>query len=235
VGTLKNPSDHVCRTLFARGVTVEPMEEQAMQDQSVGGFLSRLADRVPAPGGGASAALHAAQAAALLAMVGRYSNGAKYAEHRAEIDEVVSESDRLRSRALQLAVDDEVAFSAVAAAYGLPKSTDEEKADRSTAIAEALVGAAQPPAETVQVAADLVDLAERILPVGNRNVLSDVAAAAEALRAAAVVGQVNVEVNLSGIRDQVARAELKSAASAADVIKERADRITTAVRKEIAE
>jgi len=43
-----------------------------MRDEKISDFLARLADRVPAPGGGAAAALHAAQAAALLGMVARY-------------------------------------------------------------------------------------------------------------------------------------------------------------------
>ena len=46
-----------------------------MHDEKIGDFLARLADRVPAPGGGATAALHAAQGAALLGMVARYSSG----------------------------------------------------------------------------------------------------------------------------------------------------------------
>src|SRR5439155_1336442 len=49
-----------------------------MRDDTIAAFLDQLAARVPAPGGGATAALHAAQAAALLAMVARYSDGAKY-------------------------------------------------------------------------------------------------------------------------------------------------------------
>ena len=42
-----------------------------MRDEKISDFLARLADRVPAPGGGTAAALHAAQAAALLGMVAR--------------------------------------------------------------------------------------------------------------------------------------------------------------------
>ena len=49
-----------------------------MRDETITAFLDQLAARVPAPGGGATAALHAAQSAALLAMVARYSNAAKY-------------------------------------------------------------------------------------------------------------------------------------------------------------
>ncbi|MGW0860627.1 cyclodeaminase/cyclohydrolase family protein [Streptomyces sp. NPDC002690] len=204
-----------------------------MRDQAIGDFLQQLADRVPAPGGGASAALHAAQAAALLGMVARYSEGPKYAEHEAVISRVRTETDEARDQALQLAEDDATAFGAVAAAYGLPKTTDEEKATRSATIADALIGAAEPPARTVELSVRLVELAELLLPVGNRNVLSDVAAAAEAIRAAAATGQVNVEVNLGGIKDEAARTAFAARAAAADQVAERAAATTAAVRKEI--
>jgi formiminotetrahydrofolate cyclodeaminase len=48
-----------------------------MREESIDGFLDRLADRIPAPDGGASVALHTAQAGALLAMGARYSDGEK--------------------------------------------------------------------------------------------------------------------------------------------------------------
>ena len=51
-----------------------------MRDETITAFLDQLAARVPAPGGGATAALHAAQSAALLAMVARYSDAAKYVD-----------------------------------------------------------------------------------------------------------------------------------------------------------
>lgn len=204
-----------------------------MHDQAIGAFLEQLADRVPAPGGGASAALHAAQAAALLGMVARYSDGPKYAEHEPLITRVRTETDQARVEALQLAQDDATAFGAVATAYGLPKATDEEKAARSAAIAEALIGAAEPPARTIELAARLAQLGEELLPVSNRNVLSDVAAAAEAARAAALTAQVNVEINLGGIKDEAARAALAARAEGADAVAARSAATTAAVRKEI--
>jgi formiminotetrahydrofolate cyclodeaminase len=48
-----------------------------VREQTIEAFLTDLAARIPAPGGGATAALHAAQAAALLGMVARYSDGPK--------------------------------------------------------------------------------------------------------------------------------------------------------------
>src|ERR1700686_1190865 len=134
-----------------------------MRDQTITAFLDQLAARVPAPGGGATAALHAAQSAAPLA------GGAA------------------------------AACAAVAGAYALPKDTDEQKAARSAAIAEALAGAARPPADVVRLALLLVSLAEDLRPAGNRKVITDVAAAAEAARAAAITAKVNIEVNLRGL------------------------------------
>lgn len=205
-----------------------------MRDQTVAEYLDHLAAREPAPGGGAAAALAAAQGAALLAMVARYSDTAKYAEHADVIGAVLREADALRERSLQLAADDAAAFGAVGEAYGLPKATDEEKAARSRAIADALVGAAAPPAAVVEVGTRLVALAETLLPVGNRNVVTDVAAAADAARAAVTTARVNVEINLGGIRDETVAARLRAALAGVDDVAARADAVTSAVRATIA-
>ncbi|PPK71183.1 cyclodeaminase/cyclohydrolase family protein [Actinokineospora auranticolor] len=205
-----------------------------MYDERIGEFLERLADRVPAPGGGAAAALQVGLGAALVGMVGRYSLGEKYAAHRDVVERVVGESDRLRVAALRLAEEDAVAFGAVAAAYGLPRDGAEAKAARSAAIAEALVGAGRPPVAVVGVAREVVGLAEELLPIGNRNVITDVAAAVEAARGAAACGRVNVEINLGGIKDEAARAELVAGCADVDEILARCDRVTAAVRELIA-
>jgi formiminotetrahydrofolate cyclodeaminase len=203
-----------------------------MRDETIAGFLGQLAARVPAPGGGATAALHAAQAAALLAMVARYSDGPKY--DAGLMNRMVSEADGLRDEALTLAEADAAAFGAVAEAYRLPKDTEARREARSAAIATATVGAAQPPADVIRLALLLVALAEDLLPAGNRNVITDVAAAAEAARAAAVTARLNVEVNLRGISDPVTQAEFAATASVTDDITARADRVVAAVREEIA-
>jgi formiminotetrahydrofolate cyclodeaminase len=203
-----------------------------MRDETIAGFLGQLAARVPAPGGGATAALHAAQAAALLAMVARYSDGPRY---DAELmSRVVTTADELREVSLSLAEADAEAFGAVADAYRLPRDTEEQKAARSAAVAEAVGGAAIPPTRVVEVASRLIELAEDLLATGNRNVITDVAAAAEAARAAAVTARVNIEVNLRGIKDPAVRDDLAERAGLTDEIASRADRIVAAVREEIA-
>src|SRR5690242_21931676 len=75
-----------------------------MRDDTIAAFLDQLAARVSAPGGGATAALHAAQAAALLAMVARYSDGPRY--DAGLMNRIVTEADALREDALALAEAD---------------------------------------------------------------------------------------------------------------------------------
>lgn len=204
-----------------------------MRKDTLETFLGSLAARSPAPGGGASAGLHAAQAAALIGMVARYSDGEKYAEHAQTVTAVRDAADELRQHALTLAEDDASAFGAVGDAYALPRSTDGEKAARSQAIAAALIDAGRVPAKVVAVAEQIVGLAEQLLPIGNRNVITDVAAAADAARAAATTARVNVEVNLAGITGAEDRAELTAVIADVDDIAARADKVTAAVREVI--
>uniref|UniRef100_UPI0024582BAF cyclodeaminase/cyclohydrolase family protein n=1 Tax=Nocardia farcinica TaxID=37329 RepID=UPI0024582BAF len=77
----------------------------------------------PPPGGAPGAPLHAAQGAALVAMVARYTTRAKDAEHRPVIDRIIEAADAARARSLALAEADAAAFTAVGDAYKLPKGT----------------------------------------------------------------------------------------------------------------
>lgn len=201
-----------------------------MRHQTVEDFLTGLAARIPAPGGGATAALHAAQAAALVAMVARYSDTPRFAEHATEINAIVTNADRLRAEALQLAEDDADVFTLVANAYAMPRNAD----GRREAIAVALQGACVPPAAVIERASDIVALAERLAPIGNRAVITDVAAAAEAARAAATTARVNIEVNLGGMPDSDSKAGFRAAADSVDLVVERAEKVTAAVRAELA-
>jgi methenyltetrahydrofolate cyclohydrolase len=204
-----------------------------MRDETIGSFLNRLAARTAAPGGGATGALHAAQAAALLAMVARFSDGPR---HDAEVvGRVRAAADGLADEALDLADADSVAFEKVIAAWQLPKETQEEQAARSAAITEAFAAAARPPADLMAAAVRLAGLAEDLLPAANRTVIGDIAAAAAAIGAAAVTAQVNIEANLSGIKDPALIEELTKTAALADSVTDRAARLVTAVREEISQ
>ncbi|WP_239004159.1 cyclodeaminase/cyclohydrolase family protein [Nocardia panacis] len=162
-------------------------------------YLSDLAAKIPAPGGGAVAALHAAQGAALVAMVARYTTRAKDADNRPVVDRIIEAADAARERCLALADADAAAFTAVGEAYKLPKDTEEQAAARTAAINAALVQAAQVPAAVVDEADEVLSLATELFPIGNPNVVTDIGAAADACRAAALSSQLNIEINVRSL------------------------------------
>jgi methenyltetrahydrofolate cyclohydrolase len=203
-----------------------------INDEKIGDFLERLADRVPAPGGGAAAAMHVALGAALLGMVARYSTGEEYDEHQETIGRITAEADELRDIALRLGDADEAAFMSVASAYQLPRSTEAERAVRSEAVARALIDAAWPAAKIIGVAGMVADLAGVLVDIGNRNVLSDAGAAAAA-RAAAATARMSVEINLAGITDAQASLEMIAETGKAEDVIARAGKVAAAVREQI--
>jgi methenyltetrahydrofolate cyclohydrolase len=205
-----------------------------MAGETVSGFLEQLAARTPAPGGGGAAALQAGQAAALVAMVARYSDGPRSVGHAELVTSVLGEADELRSGCVALIAADAEAFGAVAVAYKLPKDTADQKDARSAAIAAALIPATRPQAEVIAACSQLLGLAEALRPVANRSVIGDLAAAAASIRAAAATGRINIEANLPGIRDAAARARYSEVAATVDSLLVRADALTADVRAELA-
>jgi formiminotetrahydrofolate cyclodeaminase len=201
--------------------------------ETLASYLERLSSREPTPGGGVAGAVHAAQAAALIGMVARYSTGTKYAAYEQDSAQIRAASDTHLLSALQLADADADAFQTVIDAYQHPKGSEEEKAERTRAIQDALLAAATPPRTLVVLAQDLVDLGDRLAEFANPNVISDVAAAAEAARAAAATARVNIEINLTGITDPDRKAALQASASAANEAIRAAEDLADRVRKQI--
>src|SRR5258707_1103314 len=95
-------------------------------------FLDELASGAPTPGGGSAAAIMGAMGAALVSMVCNVTLGKKGQEHAAaEMLAVLAESEILRAR-LTAMVDEEIAaFDSLIAAHKLPKTSDDDKAQRS--------------------------------------------------------------------------------------------------------
>ena len=205
-----------------------------ISSETINDYLARLASREPTPGGGAAAALHAAQGAALVAMVARYTTGTKYEQHAELVARIISSADGLVAQALRLADADQHAFQGVIDAYKLPTGTDDLKAARTASIQDALVQAAKTPAQLILVAGAVVDLATELFEVANANVISDVAAAVDAARAAATTARVNIDINVVAIKDTETRSLL---AAQTDGLEEKvilaADALVKRVRERI--
>jgi formiminotetrahydrofolate cyclodeaminase len=203
----------------------------AVGDRTVADYLARLAARSSDPAGGVCAALGVAQAAALVAMVGRLSD-----RDPAELDriaEVVARADAVRSRALDLAGADAAAVAAVMAAYRLPRGTDRERASRADAVRSALLAAARPQAEVVRAATDVVGLAARLLPVARAAAVPDLVAGVQAARGAVVIASFNVEADLTGdVRPEADLVRRAGTESVDDVLRQ-ADELTAAARRAV--
>ena len=166
-------------------------------------FLDELSSAAPVPGGGSVAALQTAMAASLLAMVANLTLGKKrYESVQDQVLDVKSRAVRLRDEALLLVEEDVAAYSRVTEALALPRDSDEQKQARRRRLQEAFKTAAGPPLRTMQVAAQILELAQQLVRIGNRSAISDVGTAALAARAGYHAGRLNVDINLNGIADE---------------------------------
>lgn len=179
-------------------------------DVSLTTFLESLGSSAPAPGGGAASALAGALAAALAEMVAQLTVGRpKYAAVDERVRDAIERLRLARARLLQLMDDDEHAFRAVSAAYKLPKSDDDERAGRETAIQRALVEAMRPPLAVMSTACDVLTLAEELARIGNATVASDAGCAAILGEAATRSAGLNVLANVVLLRDAVAASDAR--------------------------
>jgi len=171
-------------------------------EQSLRGFLDELASSAPTPGGGSAAALMGAMGAALVAMVCSLTIGRRdYESVEAEMRRALAEAEALRQRLTAMIEADVQAFDALMAAYKLPRTTEEEKVSRGRAIQEALRQATDVPLACAEACADVIDLACRVAPIGNRGVISDAGVASLAAHAALRSAALNVYINAPSIKD----------------------------------
>ncbi len=179
--------------------------------QTLTGFLDELGSSAPTPGGGAASALVGAVAAALAEMVAQLTIGKpKFQASEAQARVVTERTRALRLELLRLMDEDAAAYTAVAAAYRLPKASDEQRATRTAAIQRALEAAMRPPFEIMQRGVEVVALADEIASLGNPSVASDAGCAAVLGEAAVRAAGLNVLANVVLLRDAAGAAQARS-------------------------
>ncbi len=179
------------------------IEARMSQTDPLAAYLGALASSSPTPGGGSASAFSLAQAYALLLMVLSLTlKSKKLADRHEELRPLQPELESGFSRARQLIQEDAQAFEKVMQAFRMPKNTDEEKAQRKQAIQEALKEAARVPLETARLASTTQPFLETLLEKGNPNALSDVGVAFHQARSALFGAILNVQINLSSIKDE---------------------------------
>ena len=166
-------------------------------------FLTALASSAPAPGGGGGAAMAGALAAALASMVANLTIGKeKFAAQECEVKALLQEAEQVRQTLLNLVEDDAAVFNSFMACYKLPKTTDAEKAARTAAIRKAAKQAAEVPLAIAKASYKVLQLAHRLVIIGNPGVITDGACSALLARAALRCAEYNVRINLGLTKDE---------------------------------
>jgi len=155
-----------------------------LADRTLSALLGEIAAATPAPGGGSTAAVACALAAALVEM----SAGPPHERAAA-----------LRARALELADADLDSFAPVLDAQRLP-AADERRPERLRA---ALSAASETPLAVAAVGCEVAELAAGLARGGRPSLEGDAAAAALLAEAATRAAARLVELNLAGVPDDV--------------------------------
>ena len=177
-------------------------------EMTVSEYLASVASDAPAPGGGSTAALCGAQGSGLAAMVAKLTIGKKKYHDDQELCIRVASDAEILAKTLEAQIDkDTEAYKLIAAAYKLPRKTEEEKALRKKAIADATLVATEVPFETMRMAQQGLVLVSPLVGHSNVNCASDLGVAALNLTAAMRGAWMNVMINVSGVTDEVRKEE----------------------------
>jgi formiminotetrahydrofolate cyclodeaminase len=184
-------------------------------DKSVSDLLAAFRSSDPTPGGGSASALAGAIGASLVAMVARLPKARGASEKDAErLQAAGSRCDALSDELGTLVDRDSDAYDLVMAAYRRPKATDAQKTARSAAIQDALRAAIAAPLSVMRAAAAAAEQAVVVARYGNPSASSDVQVALELLGAAVRGARLNVDINLSSVKDAAYATRVREEAQA---------------------
>lgn len=167
-----------------------------IKDLTVSTFLEELSSKKPTPGGGGAAALGGAQGVALGEMVINLTLGKKkYADVEAEMQRLLVKLEDIKKEFLRLADEDARVFAPLAAAYGLPAGTEEEKKHKAEVLETHLLAASLVPKAVMEQALEAIAIMDILARKGSRLAVSDVGVGVTFLRSALLGAKMNVSIN----------------------------------------
>ncbi|HHT9124981.1 MAG TPA: cyclodeaminase/cyclohydrolase family protein [Candidatus Brocadiia bacterium] len=166
-------------------------------------YLADAATGNPTPGGGSVSALVGALGTTMAEMSANFTIGReKFKGVEPQAKQILGVCTKGREDLVTLMQKDTEAYSGVLKAYGMPKSTPEEKAARTQAIQRALTYAMEIPLLTVRCSLKMLEAVQELVNIANPNLIGDVGAAAIFTEAALRGARINVEANLTGLKDE---------------------------------
>ncbi len=184
-------------------VLAKTSKKKRLVDLSCTDFADETASESPAPGGGSIAAYLGTLAAALAAMVANLSSHkAGWDDRWEEFSNWAVKAQKIKGDLLLLVDEDTIAFNRVLDAFGMPKTTPQEKAARSVAIQDATKYATDIPFRTMERAFDTFEIIKAMVETGNPNSITDAAVGALCARSSVMGAYLNVKINASGLKDR---------------------------------
>lgn len=180
-----------------------------IKEMVTGEFLEELSSKKPTPGGGGAAALGGAAGAALGQMVINLTLGKKkYADVEEEMKALLEKLEVLKAEFLHLADEDARVFAPLAAAYGLPGTTDEEKKYKAEVLEGHLLTASLVPIQVMEDALKAIDIMDILADKGSRMAVSDVGVGVQFIRTALTGAVMNVWINTKSMKNREKAEEL---------------------------
>lgn len=170
------------------------MRENIYIEGSINKYLSDLAAKIPAPGGGSVAALAGALGVSLTIMVLNYTIGKeKYKAFETELKDKLDSAKELKDKLTVLIDKDVEVYKKVSLTFNSQDGTVKEKA---------LKDAAAVPIRICNHSYQAMKICLEIMDKTNKNLISDIAVAAQLLDAAYHSALYNIKINLKNIKDK---------------------------------
>ncbi|MDD3251495.1 MAG: cyclodeaminase/cyclohydrolase family protein [Lachnospiraceae bacterium] len=184
-----------------------------IETNTIGQWVDALASKAAVPGGGGASALGGALAAALGQMVANLTVGKKrYIDVEEEMQQSLFALNILQMELLALVDKDAQVFAPLAAAYGMPTETDEQKAEKARVMEENLLAASLVPMQMLEKTSAVLDILALLEAKGSRMAVSDVGVAVQFARAALTGAVMNIYINTKSMSNQEKAAELNAKA-----------------------
>ena len=172
-------------------------------------FVDVLGSKAPVPGGGGASALVGAVGTALGNMVGALTVGKKkYADVEEEMKELMAKATTLQDELLHLIERDAEVFEPLSKAYGMPRETEEEKAEKARVMEIVLKDACSVPMEIMEKCCEAIDLIVEFAAKGSALAISDAGVGAAFCKAALEGASLNVYINTKSMKNREYAEEL---------------------------
>jgi len=182
-------------------------------DKDIIAFTDVLASKASVPGGGGASALVGAVGTALGSMVGALTVGKKkYAAVEADIIELMKKAETVRGELLKQIDEDARVFEPLSKAYGLPKDTEEQKAEKARIMEACLREACSVPMEIMVKCCEAIELQKEFAAKGSSLAISDAGVGVAFCKAALQGASLNVFINTKSMTDKAYAAELNKKA-----------------------